>query len=119
VYALRAAGTRAARGCRPRPRRGAALRGRGAAGGRHPGAVRTIHGRAQRRRRGGRGMSTSIQRSGDIVVVEIKGSLSAANVGPFQEEVLSLVDAGARRIVLDCGGLEYVSSAGLRVFYQV
>ena len=46
------------------------------------------------------------------------GSLDADSSPMLQQKVDSLLDSAARVIVFDLGGLEYISSAGIRVFLQ-
>jgi anti-anti-sigma factor len=51
-----------------------------------------------------------------IVILGLQGRLDASNAGALENRVISLIDAGDRRFVIDCAGLDYISSAGLRVF---
>src|SRR5262245_714669 len=50
------------------------------------------------------------------VVLSLKGRLDASNAVTFEQHVLRLVDGGELRLVIDLADLEYISSAGLRVF---
>lgn len=61
-------------------------------------------------------MEITLSVAGNIPVFSLAGRLDAATA-PLLEERLRpvLADEGAR-IVMDCAGLVYVSSAGLRVF---
>jgi len=49
-------------------------------------------------------------------VVALEGRVDASNAGNVEQKLLGLIDGGERRLVLDLSALEYVSSAGLRVF---
>jgi anti-anti-sigma factor len=60
-------------------------------------------------------METLETRENGVVILSVKGRVDAANARSFEQEVLGLIDAGERRLVLDLAGLDYVSSAGLRV----
>jgi anti-anti-sigma factor len=57
-------------------------------------------------------------RIADVVVVAASGRVDHANAEPFREQLwpsLASCKAGGDRLVLDLSGLEYISSAGLRV----
>lgn len=47
---------------------------------------------------------------------ELNGRIDATTSDSFQKELMSVVKRTREDIVLDCKGLEFVSSAGLRVF---
>lgn len=49
------------------------------------------------------------------VVVEVAGYLDAHTVVGFEEQMNSLIEAGASRIVVDLEQLNYISSAGIGV----
>ncbi len=51
----------------------------------------------------------------DNTIVKIDGRLDSGTAAAAEKQLLALVDGGASKIVLDCAGLEYISSAGLRV----
>lgn len=55
------------------------------------------------------------EREGDVVVLEVSGRLDSAGAAAFEEELLGRIAAGDRHIVIDCAGLRYINSAGLRV----
>ena len=50
-----------------------------------------------------------------FTVLTIKGRLDAVSAAPAEANINEVIDAGATRLVLNLAGLEYVSSAGLRV----
>ena len=58
-------------------------------------------------------------RKDGFLVLGLEGRLDAVSSKMFEEKVLALVDGGERRIVIDLSRLDYVSSAGLRVFLVV
>jgi anti-anti-sigma factor len=60
-------------------------------------------------------METLETRENGVVILSVRGRVDAANAASFEQKVLGLIDAGERRLVLDLAGLDYVSSAGLRV----
>ncbi len=49
-----------------------------------------------------------------VSVTKISGRMDATTVALFSEECQKLLDSGAGRFIIDLGGLEYISSAGLR-----
>ena len=52
---------------------------------------------------------------GDVQVIGITGRLDSATSPAFEAQVLPSIRPGSNRVVLDFTGVEYVSSAGLRV----
>ncbi|MGX8718065.1 MAG: STAS domain-containing protein [Desulfovibrio sp.] len=49
-----------------------------------------------------------------VSVTAISGRMDATTVSQFSEECKKLLESGAGRFIIDLGGLEYISSAGLR-----
>jgi len=62
--------------------------------------------------------SFSVERSqdGDITVLTLHGYLDAHTAPQFEKTIQEEFNAGHVRIVVDCTGLTYISSAGLGVF---
>lgn len=56
------------------------------------------------------------EKTNDILTVALTGRLDGTTSKGVEDHLLNAIDAGARRVVLDLSGLDYVSSAGLRVF---
>jgi anti-anti-sigma factor len=46
----------------------------------------------------------------------LRGRLDGLTAPAVEEKVATLLSSGATRLVFDCSGIEYASSAGLRVF---
>ncbi|OAI39462.1 hypothetical protein AYO40_05700 [Planctomycetaceae bacterium SCGC AG-212-D15] len=61
-------------------------------------------------------MEIKESRHTDTVVLAIKGSLDVVTSPDLEQKVAALLDAGTRDLVFDLSHLDYVSSAGLRVF---
>jgi len=61
-------------------------------------------------------MDISEDRKGDAVILALSGKLDATNAKTFEDKILSLINSGVQRLVVDLSQLEYVSSSGLRVF---
>jgi len=52
----------------------------------------------------------------DFCVIQIEGRIDTTNFNVFEKEVTDIIEAGGTQIVLNCSGLDYISSSGLRVF---
>ena len=55
------------------------------------------------------------RKEGNAAVVSVKGRLDAVSSPEVEKELDRLIAEGERRLVLDFGELDYISSAGLRV----
>lgn len=60
-------------------------------------------------------MTITATHAGDAVVFRVTGRLDAITSPEFEKTCLQHINSGSRRIVLDFEGVEYLSSAGLRV----
>lgn len=61
-------------------------------------------------------MEISEDRKADAVVLALSGKLDATTAKTFEKKILSQIESGERRFVINLAQLEYISSAGLRVF---
>ena len=52
----------------------------------------------------------------DIVTLSLSGKLDGTTAKSFEEKILTRIDSGDRRFIIDVSELHYISSAGLRVF---
>ncbi|MFZ5453607.1 MAG: STAS domain-containing protein [Thermodesulfobacteriota bacterium] len=50
----------------------------------------------------------------DNLVLEIKGRLDALTSSKLEGECQRVIDQGEKALILDLGGVDYISSAGLR-----
>ncbi len=64
-------------------------------------------------------MEIKEERRGDVKVVGLSGRLDASTSPSVEENLLSLLDQGEKRLVIDFSDLTYISSAGLRVLVLV
>jgi len=55
-------------------------------------------------------------RQGDISILTLNGFLDAHTAPRFEKSIQEEFDAGRFRMIVDCAGLTYISSAGLGVF---
>jgi anti-anti-sigma factor len=56
-------------------------------------------------------------KSGAVVIADIRGRLDGVTAPELDQKLTALAGNGAR-LVLDLSGLDYVSSAGLRIFLK-
>ena len=61
-------------------------------------------------------LNVAVLNFGTSVVLTLDGHLNALTVGGLENSLDAILSSDARRIVLDCSGLSFTSSAGLRVF---
>lgn len=64
-------------------------------------------------------MTMTIENQGDLAVVALTGRLDSTNAAETEARILAQIESGHPRIVVDASGLDYLSSAGLRVFLVV
>jgi anti-sigma B factor antagonist len=56
------------------------------------------------------------ERKEGFLILSLEGRLDANNSKSFEEKVLNVIEQGETRFVIDLTQVDYVSSAGLRVF---
>lgn len=61
-------------------------------------------------------MQIQEQKQADVMIVTIDDHLDTAAAPGFEQHLLGLIDGGERKLLIDCAALEYVNSAGLKVF---
>lgn len=59
-------------------------------------------------------MQISFSQSGEYAVVGVEGRMDTVSAPNFENQVLTWIDEGRSRFVIDLSKLEYISSAGLR-----
>lgn len=60
------------------------------------------------------GLQINKERVGEVLTVHLSGNLNV-KTSPYLEEELTKSLSGVKELLLDFGGVEYISSAGLRV----
>lgn len=60
-------------------------------------------------------MSLSSEKIGEVLVVSASGQINSANAAEVESGLLAYVNQGEHLCALDLSGLDYISSAGLRV----
>ena len=61
-------------------------------------------------------MEISINKELDKTLVVLKGRIDTTNADLFQQDIVPLMEGDRPNIDIDCTGLDYTSSQGLRVF---
>lgn len=61
-------------------------------------------------------MTLEIKTENDVITGILSGRLDTVASARFAEDMKPLLEHADRQIVLDCSGLEYISSTGLRHF---
>lgn len=51
--------------------------------------------------------------------ISIDGRLDTATYPELEKTLITLFDGGDHRLIIDCSGMDYVSSSGLRVFLMI
>lgn len=59
-------------------------------------------------------MNINVVKQNDVLTVTLEGRLDT-NTSPSLEEVINNIESEVKELILDIKGLEYISSAGLRV----
>ena len=61
-------------------------------------------------------MEIGERKTADIVTLSLCGKLDSTTAKTFEDAILGRIESGNRRLVIDLSQLDYISSAGLRVF---
>ena len=61
-------------------------------------------------------MEVTEHKTVDIVTLSLSGKLDSTTAKTFEEKILGHIESGDRRFIIDLTQLDYISSAGLRVF---
>ena len=64
-------------------------------------------------------MEITITQSGSRTMVVLNGRLDTSNADQFQKDIEPLMKLESPDIEMDCSGMEYTSSQGLRMFLML
>ena len=64
-------------------------------------------------------MEAQVEEKGDVVVVRVNGRLDAASSPQLEKKINSIIDSGHFKLILNFSGVEYLSSAGMRLMLSV
>ena len=56
------------------------------------------------------------KKEGEVVILEPIGRIDTNTASEFESKIVEVMDNGANRFVVDLKEIDYISSAGLRVF---
>lgn len=60
-------------------------------------------------------MELSVTTNGPVTVLKIDGRLDSNTSRELEEKVMGVITGGAKRVLMDFGGVDYINSSGLRV----
>jgi anti-sigma B factor antagonist len=60
-------------------------------------------------------MNMNMKKTGAVTIVSVDGRMDAVTSPDFETKMSELINTGERKLVVSLSGLEYISSAGLRV----
>lgn len=60
-------------------------------------------------------MKISEENRGSFIVLDVEGHLNAITCNELEKRLNTLIDEGEKQFLLNFSGLDYISSAGLRV----
>lgn len=55
----------------------------------------------------------------DVLIIKADGGLNSSTAEQFVQSIVKLVDAGIKKIIVDCEELDYISSYGLGVLVRL
>ncbi len=55
----------------------------------------------------------------EITIIKLRGSVDAQTAPMFEKEAEELIEKGRRKLLIDCAGLDFISSAGIGVFMVI
>lgn len=58
-------------------------------------------------------MNLSTTKRGDVTLIQVDGQITVGNRQEVKAMVQAVLDAGARKLVLDCRSTSYIDSSGL------
>ena len=64
-------------------------------------------------------MKTTIQENEKQIVAILEGELDTAAAPQFESDMQPVFNCNGREIVIDCTGLEYIASSGLRTLLNI
>lgn len=63
-------------------------------------------------------MDIIVSKTGRASVVALKGNFDIASANPFDEQLMTLLDAGEKWILLDFSDVSFIASTGLRMLLK-
>lgn len=60
-------------------------------------------------------VDVKMDKKGDVLILRLRGRLDAVSSPPTEKKVFECINSGENKLVLDFGGVDYLSSAGMRM----
>lgn len=64
-------------------------------------------------------MNVTVNVLNEFTIVSIEGRIDTTNANEFEKAIMDVIDGGCGNMILNCTGLNYISSSGLRIFLIV
>jgi anti-anti-sigma factor len=61
-------------------------------------------------------MNVQVSITNDYTIVSVDGRIDTTNANEFEKQMIEVIEGGCTRLIVNCSGLNYISSSGLRVF---
>jgi anti-sigma B factor antagonist len=61
-------------------------------------------------------MNLTNEKINNFSVININGRIDSTNYAEFEKQINLLFNSGETNIIINCKGLKYISSSGLRIF---
>lgn len=61
-------------------------------------------------------MNLKIEKIQNFSVLNVEGRIDTANSPSFEAEIDQIYNSGEKDLIINCSGMKYISSSGLRVF---
>lgn len=55
----------------------------------------------------------------DMLFLNLQGRLDNSNAQSLEDNLMKLIEGGARQLIIDCSQVEYINNAGLRALLNV
>src|SRR5262245_59919729 len=59
------------------------------------------------------------EKRADILFLSLKGRIDDNNAQSLEENLIKLIDNGAKELIIDCSQIEFINNAGLRTLLNV
>lgn len=64
-------------------------------------------------------MKITTETNGPEIFIQVEGRIDTTNYNEFENAVNGVLKDDVKQIYLDCSGLNYISSSGLRIFLTI
>ncbi len=61
-------------------------------------------------------MNLSENKQDNVLILDLEGRLDGSNSTQVEQQIIARIEGGDQKLIMDLARLDYVSSAGLRVF---